>query len=130
MATKISIEEIHDYIKLWYDSERWTDFNMAFDSGYTELACKMLQDAGAIDSNMCYDEAKPTEKAIERLLKKYTKKQHKKDLKAVFDNAEVYVNPNSNEHAFIKNGEVNYLLDESEMREMGYIPSKEYYEKY
>src|SRR5208283_4203610 len=102
---KHTLDELHAYAKGWYDSEGWSDLNMAIDSGYTDLALRLLCDAGAIDSRNCYEEARSLEKAIETRMKKYTTKMYNKDSKACFDDAEVWVNPKTNEHAFIRNSD-------------------------
>jgi hypothetical protein len=123
---RITLDEMHEYIKLWYHDEQWTDFNMAWDSGYTDLALYLISSAGAIDSKNCYEDAKPVERAIERRLKKYIRKMQAKDSAECFDNAVVYVHLETNEHAFIKNQNVDYLVNDTEMRRWGYVPIKEY----
>src|SRR5271165_5035384 len=107
---KHSLDELHKYAEIWRNDEAWTDLNMALDSGYTDLALRLLMDSGAIDSKNCYEDAQSLEKAIETRMKKYTKKMYNKDSKACFGDAVVYVNADTNEHAFIKNGEVDYLM--------------------
>ncbi len=124
--TTETIERVHDYIEQWYDHDSFRDFNMAWDSGYTDLACYIISDA--IDSSACYDYAIKTEKIIERLLKKYTRKQCDKDHKECFGHAITYVNPKTNEHAFISNGHVDYLMTEKDMLKMGFINSDTYYD--
>jgi len=124
---KVTIEEIHEYLMGWYCSEHWTDVNMALDSGYTEQAAYIIWSAGAIDSSMCYESGREIEKAIEKLMKKYGVRKQNKDYKECFGNAIVYIRPSDNEHAFIKNDYVDYLVSDEEMRRYGYIPEAEYY---
>jgi hypothetical protein len=124
---KITIDEIHEYLEQWYNHDQWTDFNMAWDSGYTELAASMISDAGAIDSTNCYEDSQPIEKAIEKLLKNYSNKERDRDSNSCFKNAEVYINPDTNEHAFIRNQDVDYLVSEEEMLRYHYVPLNEYY---
>lgn len=119
--------QIYDYLKGWYSLDQWTDFNMALDSGYLELAASLLIEAGAINSNYCYPEFQNIEAAIEKRIKKYGKRQLNKDRKLCFDRAEVWVNPDTSEHAFIRNSDIDYFMNETEMRKIGYITNEEYY---
>jgi len=119
--------QIYSYLKGWYSLDQWTDFNLALDSGYLELAASLLIEAGAINSKGCYPEYENIEAAIEKKVKKYGKRNLNKDRKACFNSAEVWVNPNTNEHAFIRNSDIDYLMNETEMRKIGYITDKEYY---
>ena len=125
MKTKITIEDIHEYLKQWYDNEGWSDFNMAWDSGYTEYAAHLISSGGAINSKLCYEEAKPIERAIERLLKTYSNKKIAKDVKACFGNAEIYVNAKTGKYAFIKNDYVDYLVSHNEILNYGFKKSEE-----
>ena len=112
----------NQYMK-WYDNDSFRDFNMAIDSGYMLLAASMIQEV--FDPKHSYEPE--IEREILKLLKKYGKRNLKRDRAECFDNAIVYVNPETNEHAFISNGYVDYLMDSKEMREMGYIDADDYY---
>lgn len=110
--SKVTIEEIHEYLESnWYDHDSLTDFNMAIDSGFTEYAAYLIQSAGAINSNHCFEDSKPTERAIEKMLKGYSEKKIRADIEACFGDAVVVVHPDTNEHLFLKNGYVDYLVD-------------------
>jgi hypothetical protein len=131
---KPTLDEIHEYLQRWYDHDSFSDFNMAWDSGYTDYAAHIIHSAGAIDSRQyCddenYAEEQAIEKAIEQRMKKYTRKHIDHDRMACFDKAEVYVNPKACEHAFVKNDDVDYLMSEEDMRASGYITADEYYKK-
>lgn len=116
-------ERIHRYLSMWRDDERYTDLNLMLDKGLTDLAAYTLSGAGAIDSQICYDNAKPIEREIERLVDSYTGKQRKKDLKEFWVDTLCWVNPTDNEHYFI-NSEIHYV-DDKELRDWGFKPSEE-----
>lgn len=105
--TKISIDDIHDYLKNnWYDNhDDLTDFNMAIDSGFTEYAAYLIDSAGAIDPVNSFNPE--VETAIKKLLKKYNPKR---DIKDCFGKAVVFVNTKTNETAFVRNQYVDYLV--------------------
>lgn len=132
---RVTIEDIHEYLKIWYDTEGWSDFNMAWDSGYTDYAAWLIFNAGAINGrdedyeiDSFQHSAQTIEKAIIRRMKKYTKKQRDKEVNECFKDAVVYINLETNEHAFIKNDYVDYLMTYDEMKRCGYIPEWEYYD--
>lgn len=124
-SKKHTIEEIHDYLMYWYDNDSWRDLNMALDSGYTLLAASIVDGAGAIDPR--YSDNPSIERSIIGELKKYGKRNLNKDRKECFDSATVFIHKDTNEHAFISNGHVDYLMTKDEMLEMNYITSEEYY---
>lgn len=112
--TKINnevLEEIHEYLDInWYDSNSFTDFNMAIDSGYTQYAAYLLVSAGTISPDVSY--SPKIEHAIVDLVKDYNPKE---DLEECFGNATIFVNTKTNEFAFIKNDYVDYLVDLKDM---------------
>ena len=123
MSTKISIEDIHEYLKTnWYDNEGWSDFNMAIDSGYTEYAAYLI--SGAINSELCYEYAKSIERSIEKLLRSYGSRKRQRDQNECFSNAKIYVNDSNGEYAFIKNDYVDYLMSDDEMIRLGFTSCK------
>lgn len=116
-------EKIHRYLEMWRDDERYTDVNLMLDKGLTDLAAYTLSQAGAIDSEVCYDHAKPIEREIERLVEGYSKRQRNKDYKEFWVDTLCWVNPSDNEHYFI-NSEIHYV-DDAELRAWGFKPSDE-----
>lgn len=126
---KPTVNDIHEYLEQWYSHDEWTDFNMAWDSGYTKYAAYLISSGGAFD-NEHYDnkEIEVIKTAIKKMLDKYSARQRAKDLKACFSNAEVWIHPDTNEHAFIRNGDVDYLVTTNDMYSYGYVTAKEYYE--
>jgi hypothetical protein len=124
---RVTIDEVHEYLEQWYNHENWTDFNMAWDSGYTDYAAYLIWSAGAIDSTQCYEESRPIAQAIEALMKRYSEKRLAKDVRECFGDAEIYINPDTHEYAFIRNSDVDYLLSADEMARYGYYPAKEVY---
>jgi hypothetical protein len=107
---KIEIEDIHEYLKYWYD-DSLSDFNMAMDSGYTEYAAYILESAGVFRSPNMSDNPK-IEKAIVKMLKKY---KPNRDWKELFKNAIVYENKDNNETVFVKNDYVDYLVSKENL---------------
>lgn len=59
----------YKYMKLWVESEGFTDFQIMYDSGDVELYADALVSAGAIDSKRCFK----TCAAIERRIEKWAK---------------------------------------------------------
>lgn len=113
--TKVSIEDIHEYIKYWYDTDGLTDFNMAYDSGYTQYCAYLIKSAAAINPETSVNPE--IESAILKLLKKY---KPNRDIKECFGDAEVWIHNENNEHLFIKNKYVDYLIDTEELINSGY----------
>lgn len=117
---KYTIEDIHQYLKYWYDTDSLSDFNMAIDSGYTKYAAYLIDSAGAINPETSTNPG--IEKAIQKLLKGYDPKE---DIKECFGNATVFVNTKTNEHAFIKNDYVDYLVRIQDMGSKDWVVSRE-----
>lgn len=104
--SKFTINDIHDYLKNhWYDSDCLSDFNMAIDSGFTEYAAYLIDSAGAIDPEHSF--SSEIENAIVKMLENY---KPSNDIKKCFGNAVVYINTETNEHAFCKNDYVDYCV--------------------
>lgn len=116
-------QRIHRYLEMWRDSEGYSDVNLMLDKGLTDLAAYTLSQAGAIDSGICYEHAKPIERQIEALVKGYTRKQRDADYKEFWIDTVCWIRPDDNEHYFI-NSEIHFV-DDSELREWGFKPSKE-----
>lgn len=84
--TNRMLEQAHDYMSQWIDSENWTDLNVMLDhAGATMLASYHLVSAGAIDSKRIkkhgaefYPEtALESELIIEELAKRFRKSSKK-----------------------------------------------------
>lgn len=114
--------EIHTYLSIWRDDERFTDLNLMLDKGLTNLAAYTLVYAEAINSSICYEDAASTERLIEELILNYTEKQKSVDYSEFWKNTKCWVN-NDNEHYFI-NSEIHFV-DDDELREWGFKPSDE-----
>lgn len=66
----VDIEDVHQYLMYWYDSETFRDFNIMMDEGQTELAAYHIWNSGALDgSDPCpaRDEAIRLAKRFDRL---------------------------------------------------------------
>ena len=121
LKESIDLDEIASYLEQWRDSEGFSDVNLALDRGFVEYAAYILDSAGAIDSRTCYESAQPTERAIERLLKRYTDKQRKRDLNALLKNTEIWVHRKTNEHYFVPRIDVDYFVGADDLRRTGYV---------
>lgn len=111
MTNKYTLDDIHEYLKNnWYDNDSLSDFNMAIDSGYTQYAAYLINSAGAINPETSFNPS--MERAILKLLKGY---KPKRDIKECFGKAVVYIHNETNEHAFVKNEYVDYLVDLKDM---------------
>lgn len=101
LKTVITDNDIYKYLKTnWEDTEGYSDFNLALERGLLEYAAWLIKGAGAIDSNACFDWAKPYERAIEAMLDGYTDEMCDKDRETLLKGIEVWVNED-NEHWFI-----------------------------
>lgn len=81
--TIAQVEKAHEYMEQWIDEEQWQELAVFLDEGDTELAADYLVSAGAIDSDNCYEHAKPIEQVIERLAKDFRKLSAKKQQKRI-----------------------------------------------
>lgn len=109
---------MYDYIKgHWYDHEGYSDLNLFLDEGYIDLAVRCICDSGAINSKLCYEYAKDTEKLIERFNKTLKQKDLDKQLNECLEGVEVWVNE-LNEHWFIDR-ESHFVTDE-ELQSWGF----------
>lgn len=93
------------------------ELNIMLDKGLTQLAAYTLVEAGAIDSNHCFEWAKPTEVEIEELVKTYTRTQIDEDDKEFWKNVTCWVNA-ENEHYFIDSE--SHFITEKELKEWGF----------
>jgi hypothetical protein len=115
---KVSLDDIAKYLEGWRDPESYTDFNLALDRGFVEYAAWLIDSAGAINPEQSNDPV--TEQAIVNLLDKYTDSQRRKDIDEMLKNTEVWIDPKTNEHAFIPQGDVDYFVRQEDLRKMGY----------
>lgn len=107
--------EVCQYIAMWRDSEGYSDINLFLDKGYLDLAIRTLVNAGSIDSERCYDEAKPMESFIEGMDKEYA--NYASDLDECLEGVEIWVN-DSNEHYFIDKS--MYFVTDEELTKWGF----------
>ncbi len=116
MIWELNDDDMHRYLEMWRDQEGFSDINLFLDQGYTMLAAKTLVEAGAIDPEFCFEDAKEMEAYILKQVEGYKKKQYNKDLKACMKNVTVWVN-DSNEHYFIH---PDYFVDDADLIEWGF----------
>lgn len=92
--TAIEIDDfIFAYMKMWYDTERYTDFNAFYDAGHGDQCADWLVSAGAVQSDICYSHCKQIEKIIEmwaRQFRKLTDKNRRKQVDAALKGFTVY----------------------------------------
>lgn len=105
--TEELINEAHNYMEQWVDSDQWSDLAVILNEGDTELAADHLVSAGAIDSKLCYEWAQKIEKVIERLAKDFRKLSYKKQQErydSVFKNTFVASCHDCNHVSFVNDG--------------------------
>jgi hypothetical protein len=126
---KVTDDVLYQYAKMWYDYDGYSDLKIALDRGYLDLALKMLYNSGAIDSSMCFEWAKPIERVIEKLVKKYSTRAENKDRKECFDNnVKVWINAVTREHWFLDINDIG-IPSNDELISYGYTPSEEFYKE-
>ena len=74
-------QEALEYMRQWIQDDKWDDLSVMYNAGEDEIMADHLVSAGAINSRMCYEEAKYTEKIIEELAKRFRKFSYKKQNK-------------------------------------------------
>lgn len=74
--TEEQMDKAYEYMKMWYDSEYFTDFQIYYNSGDIEVIAYELVDSGAIDSSMCFEWAKKIEKVVEQLAENFRALPH------------------------------------------------------
>lgn len=89
--TSEMFEDAHDYMKQHWtnDPDVWDDFTAIEVYGDTELLAHYLVQAGAINSKLCYEDAKPVEKIVEELARRFrklSKKARDKRIDKAFEN--------------------------------------------
>lgn len=105
---KFSEEEFHEYLKQWYASDDLTDFNMAWDSGFTDYCIYLIYSAGALRSDP------PIEKEMIKRMRKY---KPDADLDACFKNAVIYRSKESSALYFVSNDYIDYLVEPKDFHE-------------
>lgn len=82
LKVKYTDEDALEYMRQWINEETWDDIAIMYNSGDVELMAHALVEAGAINSNQCYEHVKGIERYIERLAKAFRslsdKDQHKR----------------------------------------------------
>lgn len=113
--------EINDfcfaYMKMWYNVEEFTDFNVMYDAGDNDMAADWLVSAGAIDSDTCYPSCKAIERVIEGWAKAYRKlsdRARNKRLDEVFKDCTVVRCEECNHCMFLNDG--NEKLYEADLK--------------
>lgn len=113
--SKITIEEIHDYLGVYKDIEIVDDYVIAHDSGYTEICIYLAKGFG------CLNESNPIEKAI--IEYKIGLSKFQKLAKECFKGVVIMTNPDNNETWWIpsiENQGVDYFISEDECISWGY----------
>lgn len=113
---KYTEDDLMEYCKEhWYDNEQWPDLNVFMDEGYLMLVISRLIGAGAIDPGQSYQPE--LEQACLDLVKDYNHEHETKDIDECLKGYSIYINPNTNEHAFINS---THCVTEESMKESGY----------
>ena len=96
----VDIEDVHQYLMYWYDSETFRDFNIMMDEGQTDLAAYHIWSSGALDGS---DPCPARDEAI-RLAKRFDKLSRKSQDKVydeTFKDARIHECADCNSHEFV-----------------------------
>jgi len=113
--SKVTIDSIHNFLAAWKNPDTIGDFEIAHDSGYTDICIYLAQGWGCFEGNC------EIERAI--LSKKISNKKFSKLVDECFKGVVIMTNPKSNETWWIptiENQGLDYFVSEEDCRRMGY----------
>lgn len=110
-----SWQDIHEYLYYWYDNEGYSDLNLMLDKGLTKLACYHMAGTGAIGGG----DNESIENDILMVDKNYSSEERDKDYEEFFENVEVWINDDSNEHWFFDET-ITFKPTEEELESWGF----------
>lgn len=105
------------YMKMWYDLEKFIDFNIMYDAGQEGMCADWLVSAGAINSDMCYENCREIEEKIESWANEYrglSLKKRRKQFNEVFKNSTSFRCKDCNYVSVVNDG--NEKLYEQELK--------------
>lgn len=114
-------DEQERYLMQWYDSEGFSDFNLACDRGYWRYAAWLLDSAGVFQ-----DTSPATVHSILLELASYTHSQRRRDVSRLLRNTEIWIHAGTNEYLFIPYGDLDYFVPPAEFSRDGYAFSHGY----
>lgn len=119
---EVNEDEVMKYLEQWRDSESFRDFNLMMDRGLLVMACDLMAGSGAIDPSQHPKGSHEAqmEQGILDLAKQYKDKVKADEDAEFFHDMEVWVDPKTNEHAFIPQGDVDYFVGQNDLKNWGY----------
>lgn len=117
---RVTDQEILNYLERWRDNDNFTDFNLFLDRGYDLTAAMHLKEAGALVDDHTEADDPRIAKAINSSLKRYSQKRYRKDIDECLKNTEIWINPDTNEHAFIPQVDVDYFITQLDLTRSHY----------
>lgn len=118
---KYNDDEIADYIKNWYQDDKTTDFEIAFDTGYLDICIHFLCGAGVFESGESEIENQIMSECIDL-------DEWKRQIDECYKGCIIMTNPDTNETWWIPSPEcgVDYFVDENECIKMGYTEKSKF----
>ena len=115
------VEEMVEYIKThWYDHDNYSGLNLFYEKGYDDLVIWYIMQTGAIDSELCYEYAKPIERMIEQYYENFVLKSNiQEQIDECLEDVTVYINP-SNETQFISKELHGAFISEQDLNKWGF----------
>ena len=119
-------QRISDYLKYWIRTDGYCELALAESRGLLLIMIETILDSSAINPDLCYEECRQIEREI--INYKYTKEELENEYKEFHKNLEVWIDRETNEHAFIPVNcvFVDYLTDQKELFSQGFIFSNGY----
>ncbi len=117
---KVTDNEVMEYLEKWRDNEGYSDLNLMLDRGLIHMAASIMSSSGAIDPSQHHDNKKHAaiEKEILRLGN--LRRAYKMESKYFFNTVEIWIDPRTNEHAFVPYGDIDYFTSQDDLIQDGY----------